>query len=250
MRLPDFLIIGTAKAGTTAATINLRRHADIDMLPRHKPDDGAMELHFFAREVEWHKGVAWYASHFDSAKRIVGGKSINYLAEEKAHARMRAVVRNTKLIAMLREPVARAYSQWNFFNQRIRIQEMAEWSVETFERVMGIDPSSPPLWYHQQVLTYGHYSRQLRHLFKFFPREQVYVAICERVKANMAAEYAKMFDFLGTAAVNIDPSGYREDNSYSYPKAIDPATEAKLREYYRPHNEDLFELIGEVPEWA
>jgi hypothetical protein len=251
MRLPDFLIIGAAKAGTTAATINLRRHPEIDVLPRKRIDAGAIELHFFSRDNDWRRSIRWYAKHFNSARPIVGGKSTDYLSTPSCHGRLHAVLPNAKLIVFLREPVARAYSHWNHFNQEYGDGTPNVWRIAPFAKVMGTVPDKDPPWYFQQIKSFSVYAEQLESLYRFYPREHVYIAICERVKADMDAQYARMWEFLGVSPRDIPLGRHVEDNVREYPAPLDEGTRATLRDFYRPHNEKLFNLLGgEVPEWA
>ena len=108
MKLPDFIIIGAAKAGTTSLYALLDRHPDIFM-PAHK------EPEFFARDDHYAKGIDSYATLFEGATphQQVGEASTLYsLAPFFGHTagRIKAHLPQVKLIYVMREPVARAYS--------------------------------------------------------------------------------------------------------------------------------------------
>jgi hypothetical protein len=94
----------------------------------------------------------------------------------------------------------------------------------------------------------GLYADQIEHLLQFFPRNQLHVVISERAKANMKEEYEKILAFLG-----LEPSDMRYENhginTYEG-HTIDEPTKQLLDDFYRPHNQLLFEFLGEeVPEW-
>jgi len=251
MRLPDFLIIGTARAGTTAATINLSRHPDVDVCPRNAPGAGAEEMHFFCDDDIWERGVDWYASHFASEKCVVGGKSTDYLAKIVSHERMFGLLPDAQLIVFLREPIARAYSHWKFFNGLYGDRYLHLWSRAPFADVVGLTAEVEPPWFHREILDFGHYAEQLEHLWEFYTREQTLIVIAERCLADMPAEYSRIFAFLGVAAPVVDCALYRTDNAS--PSNVGPIHEEdrlRLLEHYRPHNERLFELLGErIVEW-
>lgn len=256
MRLPDFLIIGTAKAGTTAAMENLSRHPQIHVGPAQwHPLHGPEWHHFFREDSAWQRGLDWYASLFDSPKPLLGDKATDYLAYTVCHARIRQALPRAKLIVLLRNPVDRAYSHWNHFCRQHGNRDPQIWHAASFEETMGLLPGRTPPWYHAELKWYGHYADQLEHLFRHFPRSQVHVAIAERVLADMPGQYARMFQFLGADPRLADPSAYRRalraQTQWPYPEPMRAESRAALEEYYRPHNQRLFRLLGEeIPEWS
>ena len=103
-RLPDFLIIGAPKSGTTSLSAWLGAHRDVFVPPQK-------ELHFFSREDRWDQGEEWYAAEFASAgSRLAGEATPNYLDHEPTAARVASMLPGARLIAILREPVDRAWS--------------------------------------------------------------------------------------------------------------------------------------------
>ena len=103
--LPDFLVLGAQKAGTTALYAYLRWHPGITG-PSWK------EVSFFDRH--WWRGPAWYRGQFPlrSGTRLVGEASPSYLFHPLAPERVRALVPDARLVALVRDPVARAYSHY------------------------------------------------------------------------------------------------------------------------------------------
>jgi hypothetical protein len=110
-RLPDFVIIGAQKSGTTFL---------YDLLTRHPYVERALtkELHYFNSHFD--KGIEWYKSQFppprwkDGRRIITGEATANYLFHPHASRRMAEVVPQARLIALLRNPVDRAYSHYNY----------------------------------------------------------------------------------------------------------------------------------------
>ena len=103
-RLPDFVIIGAAKAATTWLSYNLSAHPEV-LLP-------SQELHYFSR---FHgKSQDWYRAHFRDAQetQLIGEKSASYLADPATPLRLHGLMPRAKLIAQLRNPIERAYSDY------------------------------------------------------------------------------------------------------------------------------------------
>lgn len=105
----DFLIIGATKSATTWLQQSLQQHPSISM-----PDP---EIHYFSREYD--RGADWYLSHFASDdKSIKGEKSNSYMDTQDACARIRKDLPKVKLIAQLRNPIERAYSDYCMLYRR------------------------------------------------------------------------------------------------------------------------------------
>jgi len=109
-RLPDFIIPGAAKAGTTSLVAYLRQHTRI-FLPQ-----GTGEVHFFNNDKNYSNGIEWYKNHFKNAKdnQLVGEKTPRY-SELFVPQRMVKYLPDVKLIWIFRNPVDRAYSHYNMY---------------------------------------------------------------------------------------------------------------------------------------
>ncbi len=115
MRLPDFIIIGAAKLGTTTLYNYLSLHPQICMSP-------VRETEFFAKDEKYIKGLEWYGSFFSNASphQVCGEKSVTYTIVSKfpeAVPRIAQVLPNVKLIYIMRHPVDKAYA---FYGQPIK----------------------------------------------------------------------------------------------------------------------------------
>jgi hypothetical protein len=109
-RLPNFLIVGAMKSGTTSLARYLGAHPQAYVAPEK-------EINFFERGYVWNRGVDWYASRFEGAgdALAVGEASPSYMYWPTAIERMASVVPDARLIALLRDPVERAYSHYLLF---------------------------------------------------------------------------------------------------------------------------------------
>ncbi len=179
MRLPDFLGLGAQRAGTTWLDALLRGHPALWLPERRK------ELHYFDRHHE--RGAAWYAAFFARAPadRLAGEITPRYLYEPDAPARAAALVPGARLIAILREPVARAYSQYAL---TVRDEDYAG----TFRRFLAERPDA---------LARGRYHEQLVRWTARFPRERLCVLVLEQVVREPARARAALAALLG-----VDPA--------------------------------------------
>ncbi|MCH1867533.1 sulfotransferase domain-containing protein [Nocardioides sp. CFH 31398] len=257
--LPDYLIIGAKKGGTSSLTNWLIQHpGHLRMFPSYQPLKSA---HFF--DIAFHEGVDWYRGHFPTARArlrhpgaVVGEASPYYMFHPAAAGRARSVVPDAKIIAVLRDPVSRAYS-----NYHDRVAAGTE-TLPTFEaaidaepgRLAGVDEErlrNDPCYYslaHDQF-TYLARGRYLEHLSSWldtYPAEQVLVLRAEDMYADPAAEFRRVERFLGLR--HHDGVDLRTYNERSKPP-MDPRTRARLAEYYRPHNEALAERLGRDLGW-
>jgi Sulfotransferase domain len=165
--LPNVVIVGAQKCGTTALHYYLRRHPDIEM---SKPK----ELNFFIDEREpvkgerpppanWKRGIDWYRGHFDADTKLRGESSPDYTAHPHYPGipeRMGSVVPDAKLIFMVRDPIERIRAQW-IHNYANRVQH------EPLERAV-LDPGST-------YLTRSSYALQLERFLEHYPSPQILV---------------------------------------------------------------------------
>src|SRR5918992_1234170 len=117
--LPNFLIIGAAKAGTTSLWAYLREHPQVFMAE-------PKELHFFVAASNWKRGLGWYESHFDRAKGSVAvGEACGAYSRFPTHrgvpARIAGVVPDARLIYLVRHPIDRMVSNY-VLNVRLGVE--------------------------------------------------------------------------------------------------------------------------------
>ena len=161
-RPPDFLIIGAAKSATTWLQNSLRQSGTVFM--------PGPELHFFSRE--YGRGLGWYEAQFAAAgdALLLGEKSNSYLTEPAAAERIRGAAPGVRLIAQLRDPVARAYSDYCMLYRRGSV---------TKEIARYLDPD---LAADRRFIGDGCYARHLRRFVDLFPREQLLVLFYEDIR--------------------------------------------------------------------
>ncbi|HXQ61420.1 MAG TPA: sulfotransferase [Acidimicrobiales bacterium] len=181
MALPDFFVVGAPKAGTTALHRALARHPQLFMSPVKEPkfflcegpppnQGGPGDAHSYR---EWIWQPAEYERLFSGAPAgaLRGESTPFYLADRRALERIHMSVPGARLIAILRDPVDRAYSNW------AHLWADGLETVDTFmaacaEEPRRIEAGWAPFW---RYLETGLYGRQLADLYSVFPREQVLV---------------------------------------------------------------------------
>jgi len=202
-RLPDFLVIGSAKAGTTALHRALSRHPRIYCCPEKEP-------RFFAYAGARPRFpcpggredaaciVAREADYFDlfaasAPDQVAGEASTVYLAAPTAPATAARYVPSARLVAILRHPVDRAYSQWLHHRQEghERLADFEEaWNAEPARIALGFRPS-----FHYRDR--GYYGRHLLRWLEHFPREQLLVLFYEDWQDRPQETLAAVFRHLG-----------------------------------------------------
>jgi sulfotransferase family protein len=186
MTLPNFLIIGAAKAGTTSLYEHFRAHPQIFM-PRLK------EARFFSYDGRPNRvkfpvqTLEEYAALFEEAdeEKAVGEATPHYLTFPEAAGRIHALLPEARLIASLRNPVDRSFSIYQM-NQR----NHAVNAGIPYTRAVQTDP-------HLQ----DGYSRHLERFLALFPREQIRIILLEDLETRPRATLAGLFEFLG-----VDPA--------------------------------------------
>lgn len=175
--LPSFLIIGAIKGATTWLSHHLGKSAGV-FLP-------ATEPHYFTREYT--RGLDWYRDHFRQAapQQIVGEKTADYLANPDAPGRAAALLPNVLLVASLRDPVERAYSDYCMLFRRGSVSRRIE------------DYLDPRRAEFLRFLENGLYHRHLSRWLDRFSREQLLVLTMEDVTHAPDASLQELARFIG-----------------------------------------------------
>jgi len=272
MKLPDFLIIGGAKCGTAALWYNLDKHPDVSMATKN---DHNIELNFWGGKAR-PKGLKWYSSRFGTG--LVGEKTPAYCSNAQSLIEAREHIPNAKLIYCVRNPVDRAYS--NFQMKR-----------KQMEKKNGVVPEFNYEVFMSRYASAGNYIDSIiNRVLPNFDREQLYICIMEHMKSNSTEEMAKVFDFLGVSDLALEPkilkispngssilSVYvdhplhgkllrnrtrqediklnREENYYrvwsKYTEKLDGPLRQKIIDYYKPLNQKLYDFLGyTIKEWG
>jgi hypothetical protein len=189
--LPNLVVIGGLKCGTTSLHHYLNLHPEIGM---SRPK----ELNFFVEELNWPLGPDWYAGHFSSRRPVRGESSPHYTNEPRFSGvaeRMREVVPETRIVYVVRDPIDRLLSHY-LHNvgggyERRPLEEALD------------DPESA-------YVDRGLYARQLDPYRERFPRERIEIVTREELKREREATMRRLFAFLGVRDDFSSPEFSRE----------------------------------------
>jgi sulfotransferase family protein len=256
--LPDVLLVGTQRGGTTSLFRALAEHPGVAQPNFHKG------VHYF--DVNYHRGPRWYQGHFPTraaARRRAAGVTDRPLAFESAGyymhhplapGRIARDLPGVKLLAILRDPVERAYSAHK--------HELARgFETEPFERALVLEPErlageiekirADPGYLshshrHHSYVDRGQYVDQLEALFELFPRDDILVVFSEDFFGTPEPCYDRVIDFLGLPAWR--PAAFERHNAR--PRSPMPeSVRTRLTEHFEPYDGRLAALLGEVPAW-
>jgi hypothetical protein len=190
--LPDFIVIGAMKSGTTSLHRYLDLHPQISM-------SQPKELDFFVSERNWPKGVEWYKSNFAGEARVFGEVSPNYTKRhifEGVPERMYSIVPETKLIYILRDPIARIVSHYTHSHRK---------GIEK----RSISAALTGLKNNHYVLCSKYYM-QLEPYLSYFPKDATLIITLEDLSRHRQQTLQKVFRFL-----EVDSSLYDCDQNTS-----------------------------------
>lgn len=199
MPKPNFLIVGAAKSGTTSLYEYLRTHPDVFMPARKEPSHFVPEaggISDFAEYLELFRDA-------DGYKRI-GEASVSYLMAPGAPAKIAAALgTNIKIVILLRNPVAAAYSFWGH-NVRLGVEMLPFQEAVRAETLRLDDPlfqASCRTWVYNLAYTErGKYFEQVHRYLEIFGRENVGIYFFEEFYQPNLPQYGSLCDFLGIAS--------------------------------------------------
>lgn len=255
--MPDFLVIGAARSGTTSLYRYLARHPAIAAA-------SMKEVHYFS--IHHWRGIGWYKAHFPTVmtREIItwrggvrcrtGEATPYYLFHPLAAERIAEALPNIQMMMVLRNPIERAFSHY-LHEVALGIEELPlEQAIDEESRRLegeveriAADPRYPGFSYqHFSYLSRGIYYDQLVRWFSLFPREQFLILESARFWADPQGSYAAVLRFLGLPPKPL--SGFPQHNK-SEPSEMNSRTKDKLLDYFAPHNARLYRLLGENFGW-
>jgi hypothetical protein len=246
--LPDFVILGAQRAGSTTLYRALVGHPQVRRAL-------LKEIHYF--DLNYERGLRWYRAHFPHPKRgtITGEASPYYLFHPRVPQRVAGDLPDARFLVVMRDPVARAYSQYRLGRQHgseplatfeDAIDAEDERLAADAERFASDETYRSRAHASHSYLARGRYAEQLERWFDAVPRERFFVIASETLWAEPEETYGRAVSFLGLKPHEL--GGLPTMGSASGSK-LKPETEKRLREYFAPHNERLRRLLGEPLPW-
>lgn len=235
-RLPDFIIIGAQKAGTSSLYYYLSQHPAIRM-------SALKETHYYNYHILRGRNLSWYRSFFPlkikARNTLTGEASPYYLFDPDVPARIKRDLPNIKLIALFRNPIDRAYSAYNMNKRQARRPDFP-----TFEEaIANFDTSSEQ---SRLYLYRGRYAEHIKPWLTNFSREQLLCMKSEDLFQDPKSALEAVYTFLGVAKSYPPDMQAQEVGSYS---EMPEKTRRELEEYFNPVNDELVELLGERYRW-
>jgi len=185
MILPNFLLIGAEKAGTTALSQFLRQHPDV-CFSRPK------ETWFFNRRYE--KGIEWFASHFEhwDGESAIGEGTARLLQSREAPARIHEHIPGVQLLCIIRDPIERAFSQYHFYLYTGKAEP-----DQSFGELVRRQNTA----FGRDLVDQGRYIEHLRRYEETFDRNQIRVVLHRDLRQNPEAVVQDLYDTIG-----VDPT--------------------------------------------
>ena len=206
--LPNFVIIGAQKSASTYAHLALRKHPDVYMPGGETPF--FENPHFTVRDP---RPLTKLFAHTSAPLR--GIKRPNYLAEPEVPSRIRLLLPEARLIAILREPISRFLSAYHYY-MKIGVFPVLPVAQALPRLLVGETFGSP---YAHELLEYGRYATHLRRYLRIFPEEQMLVLLQEDFTVNPHQTLNGMTEFLGARQFKNLPRISRDNAGlYSLPR--------------------------------
>ncbi|MEM0913125.1 MAG: sulfotransferase [Planctomycetota bacterium] len=218
MALPDFLIIGEQKCGSTTLWAMLREHPGVFF-----PDE--KELHYWASYPQWSPigrfgstSLDAYAEQFAPAgDRLAGEATPNYLFDPGACERIAEHLPGVRAIAILRDPVERAWS--HYWHQVRRDEERLSFEAAIAAEAARLAEGGPEAMESMSYTTRGHYVRSLERWWGALGRDRVLVTCLDDLKADPDGVINRVTEFLGLPPMAGGARrGAPQRNRASYPK--------------------------------
>jgi hypothetical protein len=188
----DFLVIGAQKSGTTSLFKYIQQHPELYLPPQK-------EVNFFANEERFNRGAEWYIENYFSnadEQKLWGEVSPHYMGYKRAAARIHAAFPDIKLIAILRNPIDRAYSHYRMSVRRgMESRPFGEVIVDRKNIPLSLPETEAGDDSHY-LLSFSLYGRTLENYLRYFDNEQILVLFQEDLLDDPGETMERSFSFL------------------------------------------------------
>ena len=251
--LPDFIIIGSMKGGTTSLYYDICEHPCTIAAAYD-------EIGFF--DSNFHLGLNWYRSMFPTKKQIenvrrkegvaiTGEDTPFYFWNPVAAKRIKELLPNIKLISILRNPIDRAYSEYQDLasskSNRPSFETFIENEIDARKNCSIItEENFEDFNQKNSYLLKGIYVDQLKIWTGLFPKGQIFTLSTEDLNSEPITSLKSVFEYLKLPDYKIKKPQRQKQKKY---EPMKPQTRKLLIEFFKPHNERLFKFIGKKFDW-
>ena len=245
-RLPDFLIPGAPKCGTSSLFDLIMLHPEARRGLRKEPTNF---IHYPTSVLRSRMNQPLALGRF-----LCGDGSVEYFFHPDAPANAAAIVPNAKVIFLFRDPIARAWSEYRMFVKSghehadftTSVRKAVEWLSNPDLQPL-VESASKNSFNPVRYVRCGMYAELLASWEKSFSKDRMLVLFSEDFFSNPSVTAEKVYSFLGLKPYSLSDSPHARDGGFSE----DPPREAAnlLREFYRPHNEKLRSMLGRKLPW-
>jgi len=244
--LPNFLIIGGVRCGTTSLYYNICQHPSV--LPAAYDEIGFFDDNF-------HLGLNWYRSMFptkntmnkvrrQTGKAVTGEDTPFYIWNRDALKRIKELLPEIKLIVILRNPVDRAYSNYQLGcrenNEKRSFAQAVKEEIEFMNNKKAKNERLTNLDFKRSFIAKGLYFQQLQKWFNIFSEKQIHVIFTEDLRDNPEDVMKRVYKFLELDDFSI--KSYEKRKMFDY-DSMDKNVRTELSKYYESENKQLFELV-------
>ena len=236
--LPNAVIVGAMKCGTTTLNAWLRHHPDVAF-------SAVKEVHFF--DNNYNRGIGWYRSYFPLLEMLGRPKCVleatpAYIQRApKVAERMHRHIPNARLILMLRDPVKRAISHYGH-----RVSNGLE--KRSMEEAL-LSAEGPDAGTRNFYKTRGLYAEKLSAFLSYYDQSRVLVLKSEEFFQQPAEIYAQVQAFLGLRHVPL-PEGMKAHNVGKKRDAVPQSVLSHLADFYAQPNQDLQAMLPDFQVWT
>jgi hypothetical protein len=239
---PNFLGLGAVRAGTTFLYYLLKAHPDIYVPPQKRP-----EPHFFLKSSEYEKGCPYYLEKYFSAvnqEKVIGEISSSYLWGERVPSRIYRDFPQLKFIAVLRNPIDRAFSNyWHSKKngwEKLTFEEALRQEDDRMAQLSPADQEIGPFAYKGR----SRYGEQVERYLKYFNREQFFFVLFEEFIKDPQTQMKRIFDFLNVEDCPVVTEALDLNKSTPTKAEVAPQTRDRLMRTFAPSNQLLSKLTG------
>jgi len=256
--LPAFYLLGVQKSGTTALFDYLTQHPCVSQTIK--------DIRFFDKYYQ--KGSNWYRLHFPlnpskifsqktkNKQYVVGDATERYFEYPHAPQRIQSLTPNAKFLIILRNPVERTYSHYNFNVIRNKENRTFEDAIDKESKRTKVEYTKmekDKKFYSDYYFRYAYldrsiYATKLKRWFQIFPKEQFFIIENNELLNNTAKIYKDVLRFLNLPNLELPKYEKIFAKKYKKPK-MEQLTRQQLVEFFQPYNDELYRLLGTKYDW-